>query len=79
MKAGDEEGSEEGGQVLGVVGVRSLGAVEGVGLGVFCGLLLAGVGNRVLQTASPAGLGRQEEVEGIDEERRGGDGKNVTI
>ena len=59
--------------------MRSLGAVESIGLRVLCGLLLARVGDRIFQTASGAGPSRQEEVEGVDEERGGGDGKDVAI
>lgn len=74
MQAGDEQAGEEGSLVLDEVAVRPLCAVEAVGLRVLDGLLLARVGDRVLEAARLAGLGAEKEVQNVDEKgARGGD------
>ena len=52
-------------------------AVEKIGLPVLLSHFVAGIGNGVLLTSSLASLGRQDCVEGIDEEGRSGGKEDV--
>lgn len=73
-QAGYQEGRDEGGEVLGEVGVGTLRGVELVGLGVPVGLLLGRVGRGILDPACLAGAVGEALVVGVDEDGRGRDG-----
>lgn len=78
-QARDQESAEEGSDVLDEVAVRPLRAVELEGSRALGSLLLGRVRNRVLEAAALAGLGREDEVVGVDEEGGRGDGQDVAI
>lgn len=78
-QAGDEQGAQEGGDVLGVVGVAPLGAVEEEGLGVLVGLLLGRVGRRVGDARQLARRARQVDVVQVEEQRGGADRQEVAV
>lgn len=75
----DEEGAEEGGEVLGEVVVGALGAVEEVGLAVLFGEVVGGVGDGVLDARGLAGFGGEDGMEGVDEEGGGGGEEDVAV
>lgn len=73
-QAGYQEDGDEGGVVLGEVGVGALREVEVVGLGVPVGLLLARVGRGILDPARLSRAVGDVLVVGVDEDGRGSDG-----
>jgi hypothetical protein len=75
----DQESTQEGDLVLCEVGMRTLGAVELVGLGILLSEFIGGVRDRVLEATSLAGLAGEDNVEGVDEEGGCSGNENVAV